>query len=278
MPRHLLVDRELSRCLERAEGLSGADFVQARASLNPAIGATWQERGGAVLLFDGPASPVTQTFGLGMTDAVTPGLMDEIEAFYAERATPVFHEVSPIADDSALAQLNARGYQPVELTNVMFQALGPRSGTDAAPTSRPVVVRRAGVADADAWVETAVEGWSEFPEYAPQMRELSRVTLARSAGHAYLALIDGEPVGTGSLAIVDEVALLAGASTIPRARRQGAQLALLHARLRAAVDAGCTVAMMCARPGSASQRNAERHGFRIAYTRIKWGRRQVTNP
>jgi hypothetical protein len=28
--------------------------------------------------------------------------------------------------------------------------------------------------------------------------------------------------------------------------------------------------MMGAAPGSASQRNAERQGFRIAYTRIKW--------
>jgi hypothetical protein len=28
--------------------------------------------------------------------------------------------------------------------------------------------------------------------------------------------------------------------------------------------------MMCAQPGSQSQRNAEKHGFRIAYTRIKW--------
>jgi hypothetical protein len=27
---------------------------------------------------------------------------------------------------------------------------------------------------------------------------------------------------------------------------------------------------MGAAPGSASQRNAERQGFRIAYTRIKW--------
>jgi hypothetical protein len=32
--------------------------------------------------------------------------------------------------------------------------------------------------------------------------------------------------------------------------------------------------MMCAQPGSASQRNAERQGFRIAYTRIKWRQRQ----
>jgi hypothetical protein len=29
--------------------------------------------------------------------------------------------------------------------------------------------------------------------------------------------------------------------------------------------------MICALPGSASQRNAEREGFRIAYTRLKWG-------
>jgi hypothetical protein len=28
--------------------------------------------------------------------------------------------------------------------------------------------------------------------------------------------------------------------------------------------------MMVALPGSASQRNAERQGFRIAYTRTKW--------
>jgi hypothetical protein len=67
------------------------------------------------------------------------------------------------------------------------------------------------------------------------------------------------------------VALLAGASTIPEGRKQGAQLALLESRLRYAVEKGCDLAMMVALPGSASQRNAERQGFRIAYTRIKWG-------
>jgi len=72
--------------------------------------------------------------------------------------------------------------------------------------------------------------------------------------------------------IFDGVALLAGASTIPAGRKQGAQLALLDERLRYAAQHDCDIAMMCALPGSASQRNAERHGFRIAYTRIKWQR------
>jgi hypothetical protein len=77
--------------------------------------------------------------------------------------------------------------------------------------------------------------------------------------------------GTGAVAIHDGVALLAGASTIPSARKRGVQAALLQARLAHAAAHGCDLAMMCAAPGGASQRNAERQGFRIAYTRVKWG-------
>jgi hypothetical protein len=40
--------------------------------------------------------------------------------------------------------------------------------------------------------------------------------------------------------------------------------------MRYAFDHGCDLAMMVAMPGSESQRNAERNGFRIAYTRTKW--------
>ena len=67
-----------------------------------------------------------------------------------------------------------------------------------------------------------------------------------------------------------ERALLAGASTVPEGRRNGAQLALLDTRLHTAASQGCNLAMMVAAPGSASQRNAERNGFRVAYTRTKW--------
>jgi GNAT superfamily N-acetyltransferase len=68
----------------------------------------------------------------------------------------------------------------------------------------------------------------------------------------------------------DEVALFAGASTVPELRRRGLQAALLQERMRYAFDRGCDLAMIVAAPGSESQRNAERNGFRIAYTRTKW--------
>nr|AGC71394.1 hypothetical protein [uncultured bacterium A1Q1_fos_1815] len=38
------------------------------------------------------------------------------------------------------------------------------------------------------------------------------------------------------------------------------------------LDQGCDLATMSALPGSPSQRNAQRNGFHIAYTRTKWMR------
>src|SRR6185503_16640497 len=95
-------------------------------------------------------------------------------------------------------------------------------------------------------------------------------------GLSFLAELDGQAIAAGAMTISDGVALLAGASTTPEHRRQGAQLALLESRLRYAAEQGCDIAMMGALPGSGSQRNAERHGFRIAYTRVKWHLRSKT--
>lgn len=264
----VLADLALARRLEHVEARGSVAFVEARARLSPAVGATWREVTGTVALFDGPGSPITQTFGLGMTRAVKAAHMEEIEAFFRERGAPVFHEVSPLADPSALALLVQRDYRPVEFTSVMFRELAGDLQVNAARNPR-LAVRRTEVADVGAWVDAAVEGWSEFPEYAGEMRELSRISVAR--GPTWFVELDGTIIATGVMYMAGGVALLAGASTIPSARRLGAQSALLEHRLRHAAAMGCDIAMMCALPGSASQRNAERNGFRIAYTRIKWG-------
>jgi hypothetical protein len=88
--------------------------------------------------------------------------------------------------------------------------------------------------------------------------------------HCFIAESAGRPVATAALSIHGDVALLTGASTIAEARRRGAQQALLDERLRFAEACGIGLAMMVAHPGSSSQRNAERRGFRVAYTRTKW--------
>jgi hypothetical protein len=124
--------------------------------------------------------------------------------------------------------------------------------------------------EGEEWTRISARGWSDIGEFSDAMIEFGRVGTARSEGLSFLAELDGQPIATGALCIHKGVALLAGASTIPEARRRGAQLALLDSRLSYAAEHGCDLAMMCAAPGSSSQRNAERQGFRIAYTRIKW--------
>ena len=119
------------------------------------------------------------------------------------------------------------------------------------------------------YARVSAEGWSEFglSEFVLNMARLSgQVEGVRQ----FVAEIGGAPIAAGALALADGVAHLAGASTIPSGRNRGAQLALLDHRLRYAAAHGCDIALMGALPGSGSQRNAERHGFRIAYTRIKW--------
>jgi hypothetical protein len=46
----------------------------------------------------------------------------------------------------------------------------------------------------------------------------------------------------------------------------------LAERLRFAREQGADVAMLVAAPGSASQRNAQRAGFQVAYSRVKFER------
>jgi GNAT superfamily N-acetyltransferase len=264
------VDLTLAQRLERAEAKSNASFVDARAQLFPDSGARWIEVGGAYAMFDGPTSPLTQTFGLGLFEATTAALLETLETFFRQCGAPVFHEVSPLASDATLALLNDRGYQPLEFTSILFRPLGVGVGPPIEGLNKGMRVRRAQDGEEELWAATAARGWGESKELADFMRTIGRVS-ARAAGtHTFFAEHEGRPIATAALNIWDGVAILAGASTIPEGRRQGAQLALLDERLRYARERGCGLAMMGARPGSGSQRNAERHGFRIAYTRVKW--------
>lgn len=261
-----LSDIALSRRLERCEADTNASMIESRARLHPESGATWIDVNGAYAIFDGVTSPLTQTFGLGLFAAPTADDLAAIEELFLSRGAPVFHEVSPLVAPETLDLLGGRGYRPIELTSILYRPIAATEGESR------IATRIIAEGEEELWSATAAEGWSESPGLAGFLHDLGRVTAGARGTHAFLAELDGRAIGTGAVAIHDGVALLAGASTIPSHRKQGAQKALLEARLRFAAEQGCDLAMMGAQPGSASQRNAERQAFRIAYTRIKWGR------
>jgi GNAT superfamily N-acetyltransferase len=261
-------DVSLAQRLEKAEAHGNVLFVEARAKAFPNSGAEWIEVAGTHAMFDGIDSPISQTFGLGISQPITPDDLQLIERFFLDRGTGVFHEVSPLAEPSTFGLLNERGYRPIEFTNILFRPISRDLRLAVTPNEQIVVSLRTPEHE-KVWSETALQGWSEYAELMDFLRDMGKVH-AKSEVPAFLATLNSKPIATGMMTIHGGIGLLAGASTIPEARRQGAQLALLEYRLRYAADQGCDIAMIATLPGSASQRNAERHGFRIAYTRIKW--------
>ena len=260
-------DLALSKRLERAEGHACVRYAEARRRLFPDSGAEWMECAGAYAVFDGIESPITQTFGLAIFEELSSAGLDVIERFFLDRGAPVLHEVSPFAGVAALGMLCTRNYRPIEISNVLCRLVEhPTAEAQSAINARVIVPEEAQV-----WSDISAKGWShEHPELRDFLLDLGAISAARENSLCFLAEYDGKPGAAGVLCMHDGVALFGGSATVPELRRRGLQAALLHQRMCYAFDHGCDLAMMVAQPGSDSQRNAERNGFRIAYTRTKW--------
>jgi len=263
----LFCDLALSRRLERAEGQACVEFAKARRRLFPDSGAEWMECAGAYAVFDGIDSPITQTFGLGIFEELSAASLDTMERFFGDRGAPVSHEVSPLAGVAALDLLCSRQYRPIEISSVLYRPVEVPAAEDRGDIS----VRVTGTEEAQMWAGVSAEAWShEHPELRDFVLQAGAISAAREQSPCFLAELEGQAGAAAALWIHDGVALFAGAATIPRMRRRGMQGALLQERMRYAFEQGCDLAMMVAEAGSESQRNAERKGFRIAYTRVKW--------
>jgi GNAT superfamily N-acetyltransferase len=283
-------DLELSRRLERAEGHACAQYAVARRKVFPESGAEWMQCGGAFAVFDGVDSPVTQTFGVGVFEEWRPECLKTIEQFFLAHGAPVLHEVSPFAGIEILQSLCIRHYRPLELSNVMYRPVvlprdsAPSSSARATQSSESEadiessVIRQSNATarmihahEAQRWSELSARGWAqEHPEFFDFLLQLGVISAAREDSVCFIGEVDGRAGAAGVLSIHGGVALFGGSATVPEMRHRGLQSALLRERMHYAHEHGCDLAMMVAQPGTASQRNAERRGFRIAYTRIKW--------
>jgi len=116
--------------------------------------------------------------------------------------------------------------------------------------------------------ETVLQGFFEGPGDPPEgMSEIMRGMTAAPGASGWLARIGDEPAGGAVMITSEGVALLAGDATKPSHRRRGVQSALIGARIAHASKIGCDLVAVCTLPGSISQRNYERQGFRLVYAR-----------
>jgi MOSC domain-containing protein YiiM/GNAT superfamily N-acetyltransferase len=96
------------------------------------------------------------------------------------------------------------------------------------------------------------------------------VLARRRARHLFIAEMDGVPVANASLHVVGKTGWLRGALVAPEVRGRGIHNALISARARAAIEAGCDLVGATAEPGGASARNLDQMGLRCVGTRVNY--------
>ncbi len=226
-------------------------------------GAAAMEVAGGWAIFVGPESPLTQAVGMGLNGPVGEAELLALEAFFRGRGAKVSIDLCPLADPGLVERLAERGYRIAEFNNVLARRLG---GCEIVFTPR---VRRATAGEADLWSYTAGRGFFEAAELTTEEMDVGRAIFAMPGALCYLAVTEsGEAAGAAAAAIYGGVATLFADSTIAGFRRRGIHRELIAARLNEAVAQGADLAAASTLPSSASQRNYERMGFEVVYTRV----------
>jgi GNAT superfamily N-acetyltransferase len=266
--RGLRLSHALARRLEMAEAHGAAQYAASQAQVLPAAqaAATAIDRGPAQIVYAGPGSPVSRAIGLGLDGPVPPAMLDLVEAFFRRRGEQARIDCCPLADDSLARLLAQRGYVLAGFRQVMAMTLTDWSpGEESNPA---VVVTEVGADEQELWVDVVSRGFAATSAGDWDFdRSIARPSVLQAGATCLLAWMDGVAVGGGVVDVHDGVALLRTQSTLPGYRGRGVQTAVVGNSLGLAVAAGCDLGMVHASPGSPSQRNLERAGFRTLYTK-----------
>jgi GNAT superfamily N-acetyltransferase len=267
--RELFLNLELARRIETAEAQAAVECAEALERFRPGSGGAVRRIAGGFAVYCGPSSPVTQAVGMGLDGPVSNEEFDRLEEFYRSRGEAVRVETAPLADASFIEQFGQRGYRVTEFSNVMARQVSS-ADEESGALPQGVTIEKAGKDQIETWVETVAQGFAEQFPVSRELLEVMKMFALAPKTECYLARVDGKIAGGGTLTLHDGVAGLFGASTLPVARRRGVQTALLQRRLTRAAQAGSDLAVSLAQPGSTSQRNIVRQGFRVLYTRVKF--------
>ncbi len=255
---------EIARLEEDRQAVGTADI----ATEAVAIAGGW-------MCYEAPGSWSNQAAGLGLAGPVSDAELDALVAFYETRKAEPRIEVCPFVDDSLVVGLAERGFVLCEFENVLARELTADEDLRAiAPHGSPagLTIERVDAADAERVALFADVSSSGFRAEGTAVPPSDLALTTRIAAHprcdSYLAMIDDEPAGGGSMEVGEHVGSLFSTSVLPAYRRRGIQAALIVQRLERARERGCRLVCIHSQPGIPTERNAARLGFAIAYTKV----------
>jgi ribosomal protein S18 acetylase RimI-like enzyme len=261
------VDKALARRLESGEEMPQVYYARVFQNTRPGIGAAEDEICGGHMIFAGLGSPIGRATGCGLDRPLTKDDLDRIEDFYRKHQAPSQVDLTPLHASEVFEMFKERGYSIAELNNVLYRKLDPQEKFPDPPDHCEIRPSH----DGEAGVTGSIVESAFFPDGAPEaFRGLIAPLYQMENARPFVAVMEGKPVACGTGLVIPEhrAFALCGAGTLPDFRGRGLQTALLRARMAAAIVAGCEYAVVVTQGGTTSQRNAERLGFRVAYSKV----------
>lgn len=257
------MDHHIHR-LERADARNTFACAAARGR-RYGFDAQYRWLAGGYAIWAGHWTHLTQGIGIGISGDVTPRGVQQVSRYFRSRqAVPTVYICDALP--SAVHEFLCGGYRLLGHWNVLARDLhSPLDSTSAASLS----AHRCSSAEDSDWIRACSQGFLSKMDLTADELEIGSIVAGVPEAVRFSARdAEGDVYGTGALTCQSRVALLFADSTRPAYRGKGAQSALIRSRLAHARAAKCDIAMAVVEPGSNSERNFLRHGFRKAYRRL----------
>ena len=219
-----------------------------------------------------PGSWANGTFGAGLSADVSESDVRALIDFFTVAGIEPRVELCPLVHRSLTDALAKAGFVLRCFENVFFRPITPGEHITppfAAPADLVIrVVHPADEQDVERFAQASLGPFiPEGKEITEGMLDTTRRVARHPRCTCLMAELDGRIVSTGALEFADRVAALFALSVLKDYRRRGIQQAMMAWRLNEAARRGAKFATIGARPGIATERNARRMGFQVAYTK-----------
>jgi GNAT superfamily N-acetyltransferase len=243
---------------------------RARAGLPFAAEVRGFARGG-VALRSRPGSWINYGVGMGLDGPVDDAEAADTVAWYEAAGIEPRVELAPFVDGATLRAFGGAGLRLRDFSTVLWRRLDStvraEHGTPAGVELRVIDTRDDAAVGEYAWVVNRGFTPAQF-DPSPEHLELSRRFVTAERVVAVGAYAAGKMIGGGAVDFDGDMASLVGLSVLEAWRGRGVQQALIAERCRIAAERGVGLVTVGSRPNAATERNALRMGFAVAYTKV----------
>ena len=215
-----------------------------------------------------PSILVNRVLGVGSQATPTLDQLVEIQGLYREAGVSRFflHIMPQIMSPDTEKLLTKAGYR--RYRGWMKFTRGPG---EVDPVTTDLTVRQIGPGEAADFAAIVAPAFDMTPACQPALAAL----VNDPHWYLYMSFDDTRPAGTGAVYIRGKAAYTDWAATHPDFRRRGSQTAILNARIKDALNAGCTTVVTMTGEAVAgdpqhSYGNILKRGFSEAYLRENW--------